>query len=161
MGWTSKTCCCCLSVYQGTMILGCFTLLNLLSEIEEFSPLRMAVNAIAAIAFVLMVFKDSEFNRKLFFITYMISSIMMWCLGIYKAFDKIEEEEPWKKACADMKAKGTMDKNFAANTEECHENMRNIIHVAITVVFVLVAFINIHFYSVVYTHWKNFSGQKE
>ena len=58
-----------------------------------------------------------------------------------------------------MKAKGDL-KNFAANLDECHESIRNIIHVAVTIVFVLMAFVNIHFYSVVYTHWKNF-GEKE
>ena len=95
MAWTTNHCCCCLSIRTGAMILGFFSLLSLLSEVEEFYPLRLAANGVAAVSFVLMIFKDSEFNRKLFFITYMISTLLMFCVGVYMAYEKLEDQEPW------------------------------------------------------------------
>ncbi len=76
MAWTTTHCCCCVSVRTGAMILGFFTLLGLLQEIENFVPLRLAINGVAAIAFILMLADDTEQKRRLFFYAAMISSIL-------------------------------------------------------------------------------------
>ena len=155
MAWTSSSCCCCFSVRMGVMILGFCGLLNLLSEITDFVPIRLAANAVASIAFILMVSDDTESKRKLFFYSYVASSTVMYCFGLYMAFDKIGDEAPWKKACDDIQKKGELKNLNAANLEECHETIKNIVHTMVTLIFIFFAVVQLHFWSVVYTHWKN------
>ena len=76
MGWDTNHCCCSLSVKTGVFILGIGSLLSLLSEIDEFYPIRFAVNGVAAIAFILMVADDTESKRKIFFYSFMVSSVV-------------------------------------------------------------------------------------
>ena len=86
MGWTSKSCCCCISVKTGTILLGAMAMLGLLQEIEHFYPMRLAANGISTVAFVLMLLDDTDFKRKLFFYCFMLSSLFMYCFGLYDVF---------------------------------------------------------------------------
>ena len=157
MAWTTSHCCCCISVRTGTMIIGFFTLLSLFSEIEHFMPLRLAVNGVAAIAFILMLMDDSEQKRRLFFYAAMISSVLQYCYALYVAFEKVDEQQPWRQACDDLNRKGELKNIHANSMQECHATMQNIIHTAITIMFILFAIFNIHLYAVLYTHYKNHS----
>ena len=76
-----------MSLRTGTMILGFFTLFGLLSEIENFLPIRMAANAIAAIAFLIMFMDDAVSRRKLFFFAYMVSQIVTFVYQVFMAQD--------------------------------------------------------------------------
>ena len=101
-------CCCCVSVKNGALILGFFTLLALLQEIDSFVPLRLAINGVAAGAFILMLLDDTKQKRQLFFYSYMIASLIQYCTGVYMAFDKVGDKEPWKQACDDLYKQGKM-----------------------------------------------------
>ena len=155
MGWTQKSCCCCISVKTGTMILGVCMLINLLKEIEEFYPLRLAATATASIAFILMIFDDSEFKRKLFFYTFMIATLVIFYFSAVTTSEYLEKEAPWKKACDDVAADGGLKSFHTNNLEECHEKTSNIIYTAVITIFIISAIVHIHFFAVVYTHWKN------
>ena len=76
MAWTANSCCCCISVRTGVMLLGALAWVNMLQEIEEFYPIRLAANAAAAIAFLIMVMDDSESKRKLFFWAFFASTLV-------------------------------------------------------------------------------------
>ena len=102
-----------------------------------------------------MLLDDSEFKRKIFFYCFMFSSLFQYVYGVYNAFSKVDDMQPWNQACDDINRKGELQNIHAANLEECHETIKNIIHTTITLMLILGAVLNIHFYSVAYTHWKN------
>ena len=141
MAWSTNTCCCCFSVRSGVMALGFFGLLNLLQEITDFVPIRLGVNAVAAIAFILMVCNDTESKRKLYFYGYSASSIVMFGFGLYMAFGKIQEEAPWKKACDDIQKRGELSNMHATTIDECQETVKNIVHTIVTLIFVFLAIV--------------------
>ena len=120
-----QNCCCCIGVRTGALILGIFCILGLLQELEEFYPLRMAANGLGAGAFILMILKDSEFRRRLFFYCFTISFIMCFAVGVFTTYSKLEQTKPWKTACDDIKNKdGGFASIHANNMEECHETIR-------------------------------------
>ena len=86
MGFTSQTCCCCISAKTGTKVLGFFAALGLLSQLTEFNPLTLAANGVMTIAFLLMVMDDSASKRKLFFYCYLFGALVMYFFGIYQAY---------------------------------------------------------------------------
>ena len=154
MTWQSSTCCCCISVRTGVMILGGLTWLNLLGEIDEFYPIRLAATAVAAIAFLIMIMDDSESKRKLFFWAFIVATSVTYVFTIFLAFEKLEEVKPWNQACDDINKRGELKNIHATNIDECRETIRNMIHTFITVMMILNAVLSIHYMSVVYTFWK-------
>ena len=78
-----SSCCCCLSVRTGTMILGILLWLSLLSEIESFNIWRLIAVGFAALFFLLMVMDDTEKKRRNFFFCYAASQVFMFIFGIY------------------------------------------------------------------------------
>ena len=85
VNWELSRCCCCISVATGVKILGVLTILSLLLELQEFHPLRMAANGVAAVAFVLMVLDQSEFKRRLFYYGYAVSEIVVYIYTVARA----------------------------------------------------------------------------
>ena len=157
MGWEQKYYCCCLSVRTGTLILGFMALLGLMQEVDDFHAMRAAANGAIAAAFFLLLVKDTETNRKVFFYIYLFGTIVLYLFGVFNAYDHLERVEPWKQACDDLKRKGELQ-NFHTNTiEECHDKMQTIINASMTIFFVLLFLLQVHFYAVVYTHWKNYT----
>ena len=55
-----------------------------------------------------------------------------------------------------MKAKGDLAKIGANNITECQETIKNIVHTFVCFTFIIMLFIQVHFFAVVYTHWKNY-----
>ena len=70
-----KTCCCCITIDMGVMILGTIVCIGITAEIKEFNPIRAAVTIGAGSAFLLMVFKDSAKHREWFFYAYVVNCI--------------------------------------------------------------------------------------
>ena len=102
-----------------------------------------------------MLLDDSEFKRKIFFYCYMISTLFQYIYGVNSAFTKVDQEEPWKQACDDINKKGELGNIHASNLAECHETIMNMIHTSMVIFFILLGILNVHFFSVVYTHWRN------
>ena len=65
--------CCCFSVKTGTNILGFFIIVDLIGEFwhPTINPLRWALKLLVAGIFIMMYFKDTGFNRMLFFFAYL------------------------------------------------------------------------------------------
>ena len=89
----ATSCCCCISVSTGTMILGVLVWLSLLSEIDRFEPFRLIANGFAAITFLLMAMDDTKQKRKNFFYCYAASQVFMFCHNLYRAIDFINAGE--------------------------------------------------------------------
>ena len=104
--------------------MGIFCILGLLQELEEFYPLRLAANGLGAVAYILMILKDSEFRRRLFFYCFTISFMVCFAFSVFVTYSKLETTKPWKQACDDIKAKNGLASIHANNMEECHETIR-------------------------------------
>ena len=115
----SQSCCCCISVRTGTMVLGVLTLLSLFEELNEFLPLRMAANGVAAVAFVLLVLDDTEFKRKLFYYSYSACQCVIYSYTLYRALNGLEQEKPWVDACNQLSRSGDMDKLEVKSISQC------------------------------------------
>ena len=85
--FTTKSCCCCISLRTGAILLGITCWLNMLQEITEFYPIRLAASAIAAIAFLIMMMDDTEGKRKLYFWSFFASTIVMYIFSIYNVVE--------------------------------------------------------------------------
>lgn len=77
-----KSCCLCLSVEMGVMVLGCLTWASLLNEFAYFNPIRAAITVATGVVFFNMVFDDSSTNRKRFLIAYAINAVSSLAFGI-------------------------------------------------------------------------------
>ena len=72
-------CCGCLSVYFGAMFLGYNALLLNLIELVDFIPTRCYVNLALSPIFLLVVFSDTPFTRKLWFHVFVVYETFNVC----------------------------------------------------------------------------------
>ena len=70
-----KTCCCCLQVDTGVMLLGILVWFGLMSEVKYFNPVRATFTIATGIMFLVMVYRDSAKHREWFYMTYIVYSI--------------------------------------------------------------------------------------
>lgn len=77
-----KSCCLCLSVEMGVMVLGCLSWAALLNEFAYFNPVRAAITVVTGVIFLDMVREDSRENRKRFLIAYAINTVSSLLFGI-------------------------------------------------------------------------------
>ena len=155
MVYKSGHCCCCVKVGTGTIILGVLSTLGLIQEFSDFIPARAVINLAIAFAFIFMVIGDSEARRKIFFFIYIVGSFCMYCFSIQRAYENVSKVRPWKTACEDLNRKGELDNIGAHNMSECHNIMHSAINTSLTIIFLLAFMLQLHFFSVVFTHWKN------
>ena len=66
-------CCCCVDIWRGTMIIGCLLLLDLLIELRWPNQIRLFIKLGAIASFVIMVWRDLEVTRMVFFFAYCIN----------------------------------------------------------------------------------------
>ena len=156
-----NSCCCCVKVKTGTLILSIIVTLSLFQEIEEWNPIRFGFNLACASIFLWQLVKDTEQKRMVFAITYIVCKSVQYLFAVYMAFEKVDEEKPWNQACEDVKKQGNLKSFTNGSMDECREKMRNIINTAMTFFFVLLAVMEIHFMMVVYSHYKNWKNDQE
>ena len=65
-----NNCCCCFSIWLGTMIIGCLLVTDLLIELKYPSNIRLFVKLVTIASFVTMIMRDSEKTRCAFFFIY-------------------------------------------------------------------------------------------
>ena len=68
-------CCCCVDVWTGTMIIGCLLLLDLFIELRWPNEIRLVIKLAAITSFVVMVWRDLELTRMVFFFIYCINRV--------------------------------------------------------------------------------------
>ena len=100
--WEQGRCCCCFSVKAGTILLGVISTLAILDELNEFHPLRLAANGVAAISFLLMLCDDSDFKRKLFYYSYSASQVLIYVYAIFRSQGSLEKSKPWDEVCKSL-----------------------------------------------------------
>ena len=157
----SRHCCCCLDVSTGAKIIGALSVLSLTQEFTDFVPLRAVSNLAIAVVFILMLINDTSARRMAFFYIYLLGSFCSYCLSIQLSYENIQVEKPWKLACEDMKKRGDLENIGAENIAECNKIMHSVINNMLTVTFICFFLLLIHFYCVVYTHWKSFDRAKD
>ena len=108
MGGTNS-CCLCMSVSAGTMILGVFTWLSLFQELDHLMPLRLLLNVVAAICFLLMAMNDTEAKRRNFFWAYTVATVVTFIIYVFMANSSLEEEQPWIRSCHELYINGRLD----------------------------------------------------
>ena len=80
------------------MIIGCLSAVGLLGQLDPKTfnifvlPLQLMVTA----AFFAMLAKDTELSRRVFMFVYLAVSFTLSMIGWWLAFDRVEEERPWK-----------------------------------------------------------------
>ena len=82
----------CISAKTGTYILGCLTMLALLSEIEEFIPARFGPNIAMVACFIAMVVNDTETTRHAYYVCYMVGNIALLIVNFWMAQRAIFKE---------------------------------------------------------------------
>ena len=103
---------------------------------------------------------DTENHRKAFFLSYVIANMILLIFGFYMMQKGTWKEQPWIMGCDSMKKEGTMKDIGASNIAECREKLGVIIQTCLGAVFLAMILLQFHFFSVVYTHWKNYSKDK-
>lgn len=88
-----KSCCFCLSVEMGVMVIGCLCWASLLNEFNFFNPIRACITVATGIQFFLMVFQDSQENRKRFFFAYAIFCLSSLIFGVHQAYTQLEDHQ--------------------------------------------------------------------
>ena len=120
----------------------------------------MAANGICTVALILMLVNDDGFKRKIFFYCYMFSTLFQYIYGVYEGYSTVDDKEPWKQACDDINRKGELNSIHASNLDECHETIKNVIHATLAILYIMTGILYIHFFSVVYSHWKNYDEEQ-
>ena len=82
-----KTCCCCLSLEAGAIIIGVLQCVAMVTLFSNFLWPRFIILAISILFFLNMVVNDNEKHRKWFFIVYVVCCI---CSLIYVHFYRYE-----------------------------------------------------------------------
>ena len=93
-----NSCCCCISVKTGTLILSILVCLSLFQELDEWNPIRFGFNLACASMFLWQLVKDTEQKRLNFAITYILSESVQYLFAVYIAFDRVDDEKlgrPW------------------------------------------------------------------
>ena len=65
-----NSCCCCISIWLGTMIIGCLLFTDLLVELKYPSNIRLIVKLITIASFITMIYRDFAWSRCAFFFIY-------------------------------------------------------------------------------------------
>ena len=80
-----RTCCCCVSVEMGVMLLGCQLWFGSLEEFKIFHPLRLVATLTAGVLFLTMVFEDSKGARERFFYAFLVQQATWLLYAVYDA----------------------------------------------------------------------------
>ena len=151
-----KTCCCCLEVDTGVMILGILVWTALLSEVKDFNPVRAVITLATGSLFLLMVFRDSAKHREWFYYSYIVNSICS-VLFAYQSFKKkLEESQAVDKTCQEMQKKGEFKEMLIKDMDECHEVVGGYYEKGARMGVIILSLLFFYFCIVVRTHWKNY-----
>ena len=88
--WRNDKCCCCLSIWRGTMIIGCLLLMDLLIELRWPNQIRLCIKIAAIVSFVVMIWNDVEMTRLVFFVMYCINRTIELYIDIWTINEQLE-----------------------------------------------------------------------
>ena len=84
-----RNCCFCINLRKGAMTIGFLHLISLISSLLRFNPLNVTIKFFTVACFLMMLFKDTEIHRMLFFVAYVIELVILYafeCYMIMKAY---------------------------------------------------------------------------
>ena len=120
-------------------------------------PLQLIVTA----AFFAMLAKDTELSRRVFMFVYLAVSFTLSMFGWWVAFDRVEEEKPWKIQCEVFEKDGGLKKHGYTDMSECNAKVKEMVYSVLITIMILMFFLLVHLNQVVYTHWRNAGLPKE
>ena len=148
-------CCCCFSVKTGAYIIGCFHVFGLLIGLYILNVLQIAIDAFCGVTFLLMVYKDSEMKRLMYFTSYVIYSIIVGIIRLIFVFWGKDEQGFAQKFCTgvnDALENGEMDwKNTDfTSQDDCKSKVLFAMQRDEFIGYLILLLLQLHFVSVLY-----------
>ena len=145
-------CCCCIKVKTAVNLIGAWHVLLLIGGLFEIQPVRVSLELFTAIAFIVMLFKDSAATRQFFFATYCVFCVCYNAIFMVKCYEAFQKQSEFKAMCMDPK---TLRQYKTSSVDECTARLLKTVEGEIFVFVVIHAIVQVHFCYVLYAHWKN------
>ena len=155
MSMKVEKCCLCIDVQMGVYILGCFTVLGILNEIEHFQFARTISCAGTIIAFLVMLFNNSAQTRCIWFIAYIGNWVVQTLAFLFIATPEqggIAVTDWGQQACDDMNEDDLAD--FETQHGDCLPAMKQYILYVMIICMTLGTIVSVHFFLVNHTYWQ-------
>ena len=137
------------------MIIGCLLLLDLLIELRWPNEIRLFIKLAAIGSFIIMVWRDLEVTRMVFFFIYCVNRCIEIYIDIWTINDELETL-PEDTCQSNQKPKNEQDReDLKESYENCIYYMQSWSTTFIFLLSVGAVLISIHFCLVLYSHWKN------
>ena len=156
-----RTCCGCIAVDQGVLILGSLVCFNILAEFTSFNPVRAAITIACSTAFLWMVFNDSAKHREWFLYAYIAHCIQAVIFIGYMTLERAGDKDVVERQCLSMQKDGEFKDSMIRSMDECRVRIASVLLWAGWISTILLGFLLTYFCIVVYTHWKNYSVRFE
>ena len=137
------------------MIIGCLLLLDLLIELRWPNEIRLFIKLAAIGSFIIMVWRDLEVTRMVFFFIYCVNRCIEIYIDIWTINDELETL-PEDTCQSNQKPKNEADReDLKESYENCIYYMQSWSTTFIFLLSVGAVLVSIHFCAVLYSHWKN------
>ena len=93
MNCRTKSCCCCISIRNGTYLIGVLHAVYFVMFLLEPNFIGASLNFFCMSTFIAMVFKDTAFTRSIFFTAFATYVVLIAVLNLYFTFFRFEEDE--------------------------------------------------------------------
>ena len=82
-----KHCCWCIKVKTGALIIGAMQLISLVSRaMTQFNLMTFALKIFTVGCFLMMLYKDNEINRMMYFVSYCIEIAILYSIEFYMIY---------------------------------------------------------------------------
>ena len=150
-----RHCCWCIKVKTGALIIGSMQLFSLFSQFAHFNLITVALKFFTVACFLMVLFKDNEMNRMLYYVSYVIELAILYSIEFYftaKVFtDGVPDQICEKLNNSPDQFKGTEYTDLA----DCEANLGKMMTKEIIVFLIIQFVVQFHFASVLRQHWKN------
>ena len=155
----ASKCCCCIPIKTGAYIIGCIHVLGVIIGIAQLDVLKIALDIFCGATFLVMVFRDSEWVRMLYFAVYLVYTAIIIVVHLIFALWDRDEEASASNTCSDIELKQETDKGWKdtpyKDMDDCRYWIR--FYIALGQLFGLLIFfvVQFHFVLVLWSHYKN------
>ena len=94
-------CCFCIKVKTAVNLIGAWHVLLLIGGLFEINAVRVTLEVFTAIAFIVMIFKDSATTRQVFFATYCVFCVCYNVIFMFKCYEAFQKKNDFKQLCSD------------------------------------------------------------
>merc|ERR1712183_331128 len=92
----------------------------MIAGLFEVNIIRVSLEAFTAIAFIVMLFKDTENTRQFLFVTYCIFVVLYNCLFLAACYEALSKKREFKIVCSDPQ---NLKRFETSSVEECTARM--------------------------------------